>query len=52
MDLTGLIDMSYFWWAFNKLLAPVMPFLVIFIAICAAGLLISTLVLAFRKMRS
>lgn len=52
MDLAGLIDMNYFWWAFNKLLAPVMPFLVIFIAITAAGLLIGTLIWAFKKMRS
>ena len=42
MDLAGLIDMNYFWWAFNKLLAPAMPFLVIFIAVSLSGLLIST----------
>lgn len=52
MDLAGLIDMNYFWWAFNKMLAPAMPFLIIFIAITAAGLLIGTLIWAFRKMRS
>lgn len=52
MDLTGLIDMSYFWWVFNKILAPVMVFLVIFIAILAAGWLLDTLVSAFKNMRN
>lgn len=51
MDLTGLVDMNYFWWTFNKVLQPGMPFLIIFIAITAAGLLIGTLIYAFKEMR-
>lgn len=49
-DLTGLIDMSYFWWVFNKVIAVAIIFLVIYIAIKASGLLIETLVNAFRRM--
>ncbi|MCY7486720.1 hypothetical protein [Paenibacillus alvei] len=50
MDLSGLIDMNYFWWALNKVLAFGIPFLVIFIAIAAAGWLLTTIITAFRKM--
>ncbi|MFO7296356.1 MAG: PTS ascorbate transporter subunit IIC [Clostridia bacterium] len=52
MNLQGLIDMNYFWWVFNKILAVGIIFLVIFVAISAVGWLLSTLVVAFRKMRS
>lgn len=50
MDLTGLVDMNYFWWTFNKVLQPGMPFLLIFIAISAAGFLLATLIYAFKRM--
>lgn len=49
-DLTPLIDMSYFWWVFNKVIAVGIIFLVVYIGIKAAGLLLETLVNAFRKM--
>ncbi|BFH18376.1 hypothetical protein WJ0W_007176 [Paenibacillus melissococcoides] len=51
MDLAKLIDMSYFWWAFNKVVAFAIVFLIIFIAIQAAGWLLETLISAFRNMR-
>lgn len=51
MDLSGLIDMSYFWWVFNKILSFGIIFLVIFVAIGAAGYLLTVLIGAFRKMR-
>lgn len=50
LDLTGLIDMNYFWWVFNKIIAVGIIFLIIFIAIKSGGLLLQTLVQAFRKM--
>jgi len=52
VNLQGLLDMDYFWWVFNKVLAAGIIFLVIFIAIQAVGWLLSTLIGAFRKMRS
>lgn len=52
MDLTGLLDMNYFWWVFNKILAVAIIFLVIYIAIQAAGWLLNALISAFRNMRS
>ena len=52
MDLTGLIDMSYFWWVFNKILAFGIIFLIVYIAIQAAGWLINAIVQAFKSMRS
>lgn len=51
MDLSGLVDMNYFWWAMNKVLAFAMPFLIIFISIAAAGFLLMTIITAFRQMR-
>jgi hypothetical protein len=51
MDLKGLLDMSYFWWVFNKIAAVGMVFLVIYIAIQAGGWLLETLITAFRNMR-
>lgn len=50
VDFSSLLDMSYFWWVFNKIIPLGMVFLVIYIAIKAGGLLLSTLVQAFRKM--
>lgn len=50
MDLSGLIDMNYFWWALNKILAFAIPFLVIFVAVAVGGFLLSTLTNVFRKM--
>jgi len=50
MDFRSLIDMEYFWWVFNKIVVVGVIFLVIYIAIKAGGLLLSTLVQAFRKM--
>lgn len=50
MDLTGLFDMNYFWWAFNKVLAAGVIFLIIYIAIQAAGWLLEVIVKAFKKM--
>lgn len=50
MDFSSLIDMNYFWWVFNKIVVVGVIFLVIYIAIKAGGLLLSTLVQAFRKM--
>lgn len=52
MNLQGLIDMDYFWWVFNKVLAPGIIFLVIFLAIMAVGWLLETLIGAFKRMRS
>lgn len=52
MNLAGLLDMNYFWWVFNKILAVGIIFLVIFLAIMAAGWLLDTLIGAFKKMRS
>jgi hypothetical protein len=51
MNLSGLFDMNYFWWAFNKVLQPVIPFLVIFIAVGLAGYLLYIIIGAFRQMR-
>lgn len=51
MDLQALLDMNYFWWVFNKIAGFGMPFLVIFVAIAAAGFLIHILVGAFKSMR-
>lgn len=51
MDLIGLIDMNYFWWVFNKLLAFGIIFLIIFIAIQAAGWLMTAIISAFKEMR-
>lgn len=48
-DLTGLLDMSYFWWVFNKVIALGVIFLVVYVGIKAGGLLLETLVNAFRK---
>lgn len=50
IDFRSLVDMNYFWWVFNKVIPVGVMFLVIFIAIKAGGLLLSTLVQAFRKM--
>lgn len=49
MDLTGLLDMSYFWWSFNKVVGFGIIFLVVYIAIKAAGWLLETIVSAFNK---
>lgn len=51
-DLRGLFDMNYFWWVFNKIAAVGVIFLVIFIAIQAAGWLLDVLIGAFKRMRS
>jgi hypothetical protein len=51
MNLQGLIDMNYFWWVFNKILAVGIIFLVIYIAIKAVGWLLETLIAAFKRMR-
>lgn len=51
-DIKGLLDMNYFWWVFNKVAAAGVIFLVIFIAIQAGGMLLETLIAAFRKMRN
>lgn len=52
MDFKGLIDMEYFWWAFNKVAAVGAIFLVIFLAFMAAGWLLNVLVNAFKNMRN
>lgn len=49
-DLSGLIDMDYFWWSFMKVMGFGIVFLIIFIAIKSSGLLLETLINAFRKM--
>lgn len=51
MDLSGLVDMNYFWWSVNKVMAFAMPFLVIFLAISCVGWLLITIIQAFRQMR-
>ena len=52
MNLSGLFDMNYFWWSFNKILQPVMPFLVIFIAIGLVGFLAYMIINIFRRIGS
>lgn len=51
MDLKSLLDMSYFWWVFNKAAAFGVIFLVIKIGIEAAGWLLETIVSAFKNFR-
>lgn len=51
MDIGSSVDMNYFWWAFNKFAAFAMPFLVIVLAICCAGLLLAVIIAAFMKLR-
>ncbi|MMZ55615.1 hypothetical protein D1872_174740 [compost metagenome] len=51
-DIKGLVDMNYFWWVFNKIVAAGIIFFVIFIAIKAAGWLLEALISAFKKMGS
>jgi hypothetical protein len=51
-DFSSLIDLNYFWWTFGNVLKPAMPFLVIFVAITAAGWLLFTIISAIRAMRN
>lgn len=49
MDLTGLLDMDYFWWVFNGVVGFAIIFVVVFIAINSAGWLLEAIINAFRK---
>ncbi|MED4600117.1 PTS ascorbate transporter subunit IIC [Paenibacillus validus] len=50
MDLTGLLDMDYFWWVFIKMVGFGIIFVVIAVAIASAGHLLEVIINAFRRM--
>lgn len=52
MDLSGLLDMDYFWWVFMKMAGFGIIFVVIIVAISSAGHLLEVIIGAFKRMRN
>ncbi|PAF20061.1 PTS ascorbate transporter subunit IIC [Terribacillus saccharophilus] len=51
MNLSGVWDWSFFWDGFDFFLRAVSPFVMIIVAIIAAGLLIYTIIKAVKASR-